>query len=100
VTLQEGIEKFDQVFGSTSRPAIAIMCGASVAASCLSPNAAIASIAIPSATGIVIAYIGTRGFENNAKIKAASADKASLAATDIASQPGATSTVCAEVPGP
>lgn len=98
MNIQEAVDKFDQIFGSASRPAIAIMCGAAVAASCLSPNPAVASIAIPSATAIVMTYIGTRGVENVKKITAASADKATAAAAEIAAQPGGTAT--AEVKSP
>ncbi len=89
MTLQEAIDKFDSVFGSCSRPAIAIMCGAAVAASCLIP--ASAAIAIPSATAIVLGYIGTRGVENVKKTNAE-------ASVNIAAQTGTTSTVDVKAP--
>lgn len=96
MTLQEAIDKFDTVFGSCSRPAIAIMCGAAVAASCLIP--ASASIAIPSATAIVMTYIGTRGVENVKKMSAASADKAADVAGSMAGKDGVTGTAAVTAP--
>lgn len=66
-TFADFITKFDEIFGSSSRPAIAVACGFAVAGACFIP--ASAPIAIPTAGGIVAAYMASRSVDKNTAAK-------------------------------
>src|SRR4051812_28817315 len=60
-------DRCDALIASCSRPYIASACGTSIALACLNPNSA--TVAIPTAGAVVMAYMGARSYEKGVQIK-------------------------------